>query len=55
MVPFDGGHANLLFIKDGDDWICKMSDSFMQDLQSLMNGQEPKQPVKWIDIGDLGS
>lgn len=54
IVPFDGGEAHLVFTKLEDHWICRMDDEMMQTLQTCLNGQEPKELVKWVDIPNLG-
>ena len=57
-VPLpQGGFAKLAFTKVNDHWYCKMDDVFMEDLQSLMSGEERTQPrVKWVDPGiDYGN
>ena len=52
VVPFEGGYAKLLFKQDGDDWVCTMSDELMSDLQSFLNGEEPRERVNpYLDLG----
>lgn len=53
IIPIDdgGGYAKLAFTKISDSWVCKLSDQMMHDLQALLNGEEPREIVKWVDPG----
>lgn len=52
IIPFEGGYAKLLFNMIDGQWVCKMSDDLMGDLQAYLNGEEPKERVQpYIDLG----
>jgi hypothetical protein len=47
VIPFEqGGYAKLLFNRVGNEWVCKMNAQLMSDLQSILNGEEPKEIVE---------
>jgi hypothetical protein len=53
VVPFDGGYAKLLFVQVGNEWKCTMTEEYMHLLQSYMNGEEPREWVTTVDLGNF--
>jgi hypothetical protein len=52
--PITIGEVRLMFTKVGDDWVCKLADEFMQDLEDAVSGKMPKERVKWVELPDVG-
>lgn len=52
--PITIGEVRLMFTKDGDDWVCKLQDEFMKDLETALSGKMPQERVKWVDVPNLG-
>jgi hypothetical protein len=53
VIPFDGGYAKLLFNKVDGQWECIMTDEYMHLLASYLKGEEPREWVTPVDLGDF--
>lgn len=45
----------LTFHKVNGVWTCKLTDEFMSDLETCLNGEYPKERVKWVDVPNFGA
>lgn len=52
--PISIGTVRLMFTKVDDDWVCKLQDDFMRDLEDAINGKMPQERVRWVDVPNFG-
>jgi hypothetical protein len=48
------GRADLLFNLVDDKWVCNLEAEFMDDLQTFLSGELPRERVRWVDLPTLG-
>jgi len=53
--PISLGTVKLMFTKVGREWQCHLTDEFMLDLESALDGKVPEERVRWVDIPDIGA
>ena len=53
--PISLGTVRLMFTRVDGEWQCHLTDEFMSDLETALNGKVPQERVRWVDVPMLGS
>lgn len=52
--PISLGTVKLMFTKVDGEWQCHLTDDFMRDLETALEGKVPQERVRWVDLPDFG-